>query len=35
VIEQIISLLNYQQIPFFYRTADGAELDLVIEQDYK
>ena len=33
VIEQIISLLNYQQIPFFYRTADGAELDLVIEQD--
>ncbi|GGD75014.1 ATPase [Emticicia aquatilis] len=33
VIEQVISLLNYQQIPFFYRTADGAELDLVIEQD--
>jgi predicted AAA+ superfamily ATPase len=33
VIEQIISLLNYQQIPFFYRTADGAELDLVIEED--
>ncbi len=33
VIEQIISMLNYQQIPFFYRTADGAELDLVIEQD--
>lgn len=33
VIEQVISQLNYQQIPFFYRTADGAELDLVIEQD--
>jgi hypothetical protein len=33
VIEQIISLLNFQQFPFFYRTADGAELDLVIEQD--
>lgn len=33
VIEQIISLLHYHQIPFFYRTADGAELDLVIEQD--
>lgn len=32
VIEQIISQLTYQQLPFFYRTADGAELDLVIEE---
>jgi uncharacterized protein len=31
VIEQIISQLTYQQLPFFYRTADGSELDLVIE----
>jgi uncharacterized protein len=33
VIEQIIAKLNYNQIPFFYRTADGAELDLVIEEN--
>nr|MCU0326160.1 ATP-binding protein [Spirosomataceae bacterium] len=33
VIEQIISQLSYQQIPFFYRTADGSELDLIIEQN--
>jgi uncharacterized protein len=33
VIEQIIAKLNYNQLPFFYRTADGAELDLVIEEN--
>ncbi|AXE19301.1 ATPase [Runella rosea] len=32
VIEQIIAQLTYQHLPFFYRTADGAELDLVIEE---
>ena len=31
VIEQIITLLPYQSLPFFYRTQDGAELDLIIE----
>ncbi|GAB4017951.1 ATP-binding protein [Spirosoma migulaei] len=31
VLEQIISLLDFHHLPFFYRTADGAELDLVIE----
>ena len=31
VIEQIVTLLPYQSLPFFYRTQDGAELDLVIE----
>ncbi|AQG78716.1 ATP-binding protein [Spirosoma montaniterrae] len=30
VIEQVLSLLPWQQMPFFYRTADGAELDLVV-----
>ncbi len=33
VIEQIIAKLNYNQIPYYYRTADGAELDLVIEEN--
>jgi uncharacterized protein len=33
VIEQIIAKLNYNQLPFFYRTSDGAELDLVIEEN--
>jgi uncharacterized protein len=31
VIEQILPKLNYLEIPFFYRTADGSEIDLVIE----
>ncbi|PRY43095.1 hypothetical protein CLV58_104226 [Spirosoma oryzae] len=31
VIEQLIPMLQFDQLPFFYRTADGAELDLVIE----
>jgi uncharacterized protein len=35
VIEQVISMLSYKHIPFFYRTADGAELDLVIESSLK
>lgn len=30
VIEQILSLLPWQQMPYFYRTADGAELDLIV-----
>lgn len=30
VIEQVVSLLAWQQQPYFYRTADGAELDLII-----
>ncbi|HEY0111188.1 MAG TPA: ATP-binding protein [Fibrella sp.] len=30
VIEQTLALLPWQQMPYFYRTADGAELDLVI-----
>jgi hypothetical protein len=33
VIEQVISQLHFNQLAFYYRTADGAELDLVIEQD--
>ncbi|MBO0939019.1 ATP-binding protein [Fibrella sp. HMF5335] len=35
VLEQIIPLLRYDQLPFFYRTADGAELDLVVESQGK
>lgn len=35
VIEQILSELSYNQLPFFYRTADGSELDLIIEEDLK
>jgi uncharacterized protein len=31
VLEQLLPMLRYDQLPFFYRTADGAELDLVIE----
>lgn len=31
VLEQVITLLGQHQQPFFYRTADGAELDLVVE----
>lgn len=31
VLEQVLPLLRYDQLPFFYRTADGAELDVVIE----
>lgn len=31
VIEQLLPMLRYDQLPFFYRTADGAEVDLVIE----
>lgn len=30
VIEQIISKLSWLDVPYFYRTADGSELDLVI-----
>lgn len=30
VIEQVLSLLPWQQMPYFYRTADGAELDLIV-----
>jgi uncharacterized protein len=30
VVEQILSLLPWQQMPYFYRTADGAEIDIVI-----
>jgi hypothetical protein len=33
VIEQIISQLNDNAIPYFYRTQHGAELDLVIEKN--
>ncbi len=35
VIEQILAMLDYEHLPFFYRTADGSELDLVIEHDLK
>ncbi len=35
VIEQIYSILSFHELPFYYRTADGAELDLVIEQQLK
>lgn len=35
VIEQVISMLDYQHLPFFYRTAEGAELDMVIEVGFK
>lgn len=35
VIEQVVSMLSYKHIPFFYRTADGAELDMVIESSLK
>jgi uncharacterized protein len=35
VIEQVINSLNYNQLPFFYRTADGAEIDLVVEENLK
>lgn len=35
VLEQILSLLDFHHLPFFYRTADGAELDLVIESGLK
>ncbi|MFN8347082.1 MAG: ATP-binding protein [Spirosomataceae bacterium] len=33
VLEQIIALLSFRHLPFFYRTADGAELDMVIESN--
>jgi uncharacterized protein len=35
VIEEICSMLPYQSLPFFYRTQDGAELDLVLETNLK
>jgi len=35
VIEQIIPLLGPHDKAYFYRTADGAELDLVIESALK
>ncbi len=35
VLEQIISMLGPQDQAFFYRTADGAELDLVVESALK
>lgn len=35
VIEHVIAHLKFNQLPFYYRTADGAELDLVIEENLK
>lgn len=35
VLEQILPLLRYDQLPFFDRPADGAELDPVIESQGK
>lgn len=32
VLAQVLPILKPHQLPFFYRTADGAELDLVIEE---
>ena len=32
VLQQIISHLNYQTVPYFYRTHNGAELDLLLVQ---
>lgn len=32
IIQEIISLLPQDALPFFYRSQDGSELDLVIEQ---
>lgn len=32
VLAQVLPLLKPHQLPFFYRTADGSELDLVIEE---
>ena len=32
VLAQVLPVLKPHQLPFFYRTADGAELDLVIEE---
>lgn len=31
VIENILSILPRHMVPFFYRTADGAEIDLLLE----
>ncbi len=31
VIENLLAVLPWRAIPFFYRTAAGAEIDLVIE----
>ena len=30
IVQQIIAQLNYSTRPYFYRTADGSELDLVL-----
>jgi predicted AAA+ superfamily ATPase len=35
LLEQIISVLKYNQLAFFYRTAEGAELDLIIEENLR
>lgn len=32
IVQEIISLLPQDALPFFYRSQDGSELDLVIEQ---
>ncbi|MDR6562443.1 MULTISPECIES: ATP-binding protein [unclassified Arcicella] len=32
IIQEIISLLPQDALPFYYRSQDGAELDLIIEQ---
>ncbi|MFN0205923.1 MAG: ATP-binding protein [Planctomycetota bacterium] len=32
VLQQIIPQLNYQTVPYFYRTHNGAELDLLLVQ---
>ncbi|TAK43018.1 MAG: ATP-binding protein [Saprospiraceae bacterium] len=35
VLEQVIALLDRSEQAFFYRTADGAELDIVVESALK